>query len=164
MAERSGPPTPSEGWSPSPTDPGTGPLLVSACLVGVACTYDGTAETSAAVVALGRGRRLVPVCPEAAGGLPTPRARAEVQADGRVLTEEGDDVTDAYRRGAAHAVGLARATGAEGAVLKARSPACGCHEVDDGTFRRRRVPGVGVAAGALLAAGIPVCSEEDVGA
>ena len=72
------------------------------------------------------------------------------------------DVTDAYERGAAHTVRLARAAGAEGAVLKARSPSCGCHQVYDGTFSRTRVPGEGVTARALRAAGFPVCDEEDV--
>jgi uncharacterized protein YbbK (DUF523 family) len=165
MGERSWPPTPREGWS-APSASATGaPLLVSACLLGVACTHEGTANTSPVVVELGRHRRLVPVCPETAGGLPTPRDGAEIDpATGRVVTGTGADVTDAYRRGADHAVRLARAVGAEGAVLKARSPACGCHEVYDGSFSRRRVPGVGVAAAALLAAGFPVCSEEDVAA
>jgi uncharacterized protein YbbK (DUF523 family) len=162
MGERSGPPAPSEGWSPSPAGEGGRPLLVSACLLGVECTNEGTANRREAVVGLGRGRRLVPICPETAGGLPTPRPAAEIQPSGRVVTGEGADVTDAYERGAAHTVRLARAVDAEGAVLKARSPACGCHEVYDGSFTRRRVPGAGVAAAALLDAGIPVCSEEDI--
>jgi uncharacterized protein YbbK (DUF523 family) len=116
------------------------------------------------VVALGRDRRLIPICPETAGGLPTPRPAAEIQPDGTVRTAAGDDVTDAYRRGAAHAVRLAAATRAVGAVLKARSPSCGCHEVYDGSFTRTRAPGEGVTAGALRAAGVPVWSEEDVAA
>jgi uncharacterized protein YbbK (DUF523 family) len=115
------------------------------------------------VVALGRGHRLVPVCPETAGGLPTPRPAAERSAvDGRVRTGTGDDVTDAYERGAAHAVRVALASGAAAAVLKARSPSCGCHEIYDGTFTRCRVAGEGVAAEALRAAGLEVVSEDDV--
>lgn len=162
MGERSWPLTPREGWSPS-SGPSSGrPLIVSACLLGVACTHQGAANTREVVVALGRDHRLVPVCPETAGGLPTPRPAAEVQPSGRVETGVGDDVTDAYERGAAHTVRLARAVGAEGAVLKARSPACGCHEVYDGSFTRTRVPGAGVAAAALHEAGFPVCSEEDL--
>lgn len=113
-------------------------------------------------MALAAIHRLVPVCPEVVGGLPTPRPAAELQPDGRVLDEEGGDVTDAYRRGAEAAVALARAVGAEVAVLKARSPSCGCHEVYDGTFTRTRVPGEGVTAGALRDAGLDVRSEEDV--
>jgi uncharacterized protein YbbK (DUF523 family) len=135
---------------------------VSACLLGVPCNHRGAASTSAAVVALRRDRRLIPVCPESAGGLPTPRAAAEIQPSGRVRTAAGDDVTDAYERGAAHAVRLALTAGAAGAVLKARSPSCGCHEVYDGSFSRTRVPGEGVTARALRDAGVAVWSEEDV--
>lgn len=137
---------------------------MSACLLGVACNHEGRSNTSAAVVTLGRDRRLIPVCPETVGGLPTPRPAAEIQPSGRVCTAAGADVTDAYERGAAQAVRLAAATGAAGAVLKARSPSCGCHEVYDGTFTRTRVPGEGVTARALRRAGVPVWSEEDVAA
>ena len=136
---------------------------MSACLLGVACAHDGEGRPVEAVVALGRTHRLVPVCPETAGGLPTPRVAAErSSADGRVRTEAGVDVTDAYRRGAHHAVAVALATGATSAVLKARSPSCGCHEVYDGTFTRTRVVGEGVTAEALRAAGLELLSEDDV--
>jgi len=113
-------------------------------------------------VALEERFRLVPVCPETAGGLPTPRSPAERQPDGSVRSVAGDDVTLAYRRGADHAVRLAGSLGAAGAVLKARSPSCGCHEVYDGSFSRRRVPGEGVTAEALRTAGLPVVDEDDV--
>jgi len=135
---------------------------VSACLLGVRCNHRGEASPSDAVIALGRERRLVPICPETVGGLPTPRPAAERQADGSVRTAEGEDVTAAYERGAEAAVALARAVGATEAVLKARSPSCGCHEIYDGTFARARVAGMGVTAAALVAAGIAVRSEEDV--
>jgi uncharacterized protein YbbK (DUF523 family) len=79
-----------------------------------------------------------------------------------VSTEAGEDVSDAYRRGADHAVRLALTTGAAVAVLKARSPSCGCHEIADGSFTRTLVPGDGVTAEALRAAGVSVCSEEDI--
>lgn len=140
------------------------PLVVSACLLGVSCNHEGRANPSDGVRDLGRDRRLIPVCPEVAGGLPTPRPAAEIQPSGRVCTQAGDDVTDAYERGAAQAVRLAQATGAAGAVLKARSPSCGCHEVYDGSFSRTRVPGEGVTARALRNAGLPVWSEEDLAA
>jgi uncharacterized protein YbbK (DUF523 family) len=136
---------------------------VSACLLGVACAHDGEARPVEAVLALGRERRLIPVCPEVVGGLPTPRPAAERSAsDGRVRTADGCDVTDAYERGARHAVAVAASVGAPAAVLKARSPSCGCHEIDDGTFTRTRVPGAGVTAAALRAEGVEVVSEEDV--
>jgi uncharacterized protein YbbK (DUF523 family) len=140
-------------------------LVVSACLLGVTCTHDAGHERRDAVVALRRTHRLVPVCPETAGGLPTPRPAAERSAvDGRVRTADGHDVTDAYERGAAHAVALATATGATSAVLKARSPSCGCHQVYDGTFTRTRVDGEGVTAAALRRAGVEVVDEDDVAA
>jgi uncharacterized protein YbbK (DUF523 family) len=116
------------------------------------------------VRALENGARLIAVCPEVAGGLTTPRPAGELQADGRVLTAAGDDLTEAYLRGAAHAVDVARAAGAERAVLKARSPSCGSHEIYDGSFTGVLSRRVGITAAALAAAGLEVVSEEDVAA
>jgi uncharacterized protein YbbK (DUF523 family) len=96
------------------------------------------------------------------GGLPSPRPAAERQPDGTVRTRDGVDVTDAYRRGAAATVALARAMGVREAVLKARSPSCGCAQRYDGTFSGRLVDGEGVTAEALRAAGVAVRSDEDV--
>ena len=115
-----------------------------------------------AIADLATRHRLIPVCPEVAGGLPTPRPAAERGADGRVRTASGDDLTGFYQRGAGHAVAVARAAGVRRAVLKARSPSCGCHEIYDGTHRRVLVPGEGVAAAALREAGVEVVSEEDL--
>ena len=138
-------------------------ILVSACLLGLRCNHLGAASPSPAVAALAADHDLVPVCPEVAGGLPVPRPAAECQSDGSVRTRDGVDVTDAYRLGAAVAVGAALAAGVTSAVLKARSPSCGCAGVYDGTFTRTRVPGEGVTARALRLAGIPVRSEEHAG-
>jgi uncharacterized protein YbbK (DUF523 family) len=156
-------------------DEGKPALLISACLLGVACNHEGRGSPRAVVDELARHYRLVPVCPEVLGGLPTPRAAAELQggdgtdvivgtADARVVNVDGVDVTAAYRRGAEAAVAVARAVGAERAVLKARSPSCGSSAVYDGTFSRRLVPGRGVTAAALVAAGLEVGSEEDAAA
>src|SRR2546423_1161515 len=103
--------------------------------------------------------RVVAVCPETVGGLPTPRPAAERKADGRVPAADGPDVPDASPGGAAAAVELARITGARQAVLKARSPSCGCHQiyVDD-----HLVDGDGVTAQALREAGVEIRSEEDL--
>lgn len=159
MADGSGGVEPAGGWSDRPA------LVVSACLLGVECAHDGAANRSPAVEALATSHRLIPVCPETVGGLPTPRPAAERSAgDGRVRTADGTDLTDAYESGAAHTVALAAAAGAERAVLKARSPSCGCGEVYDGSFTRTRVPGEGVTAEALRRAGVEVLSEEDVAA
>lgn len=137
-------------------------MIVSACLLGVRCDHNGEANTDEAVIALRATHRVVPVCPESAGGLPTPRSEAQRQADGTVRTADGRDVTEWYERGAAHAVHIAEAVGATRAVLKARSPSCGCHEIYDGTFTRTRVEGEGVTAAALRRAGLEVVSEEDL--
>lgn len=137
-------------------------VLVSACLLGVPCNHRGEASPSPAVIDLAAGFRLVPICPETAGGLPTPRPAAERCGDGSVRTGVGQDVTAAYRKGAAAAVALARAVGARRAVLKARSPSCGCHQTYDGTFSRTLVDREGVTAAALRRAGLDVVSDEDV--
>jgi uncharacterized protein YbbK (DUF523 family) len=136
------------------------PLLVSACLLGVACNHEGRGSWRAVVDDLARHYRLIPVCPEVLGGLSTPRPAAEISGE-RVVNVDGADVTDAYQRGAAAAVAIARATGATRAVLKARSPSCGSSAVYDGTFSRTLVAGEGVTAAALRAAGVEVCSDED---
>jgi len=136
-------------------------LLVSACLLGTRCNHEAAHSRRPQVEALGATYRLIPVCPEACGGLPTPRPAAEITGD-RVTNAEGEDVTDAYARGARAAVDLARATGARRAVLKARSPSCGSAQIYDGTFSRTLRPGAGVTAAALRAAGVEVASEEDV--
>ena len=103
--------------------------------------------------------RVIAVCPETVGGLPTPRPAAERRPDGRVVAVDGSDVTDAYGRGAAATVALARVSGARHAVLKARSPSCGCHQIYAG---EQLVDGEGVTAQALREAGLDVRSEEDL--
>lgn len=136
-------------------------IVVSACLLDVKCNHRGLSSPSVAVQRLAEKYRLIPVCPETMGGLATPRPAAELQPDGSVRTAEGTDVTDAYRRGAAATVALARAVGARRAVLKARSPSCGCDQVYDGSFSRALRPGEGVTAAALREAGLDVSSDED---
>ena len=141
---------------------GTGPkraIVVSACLLGVRCNHRGGASPSPKAARLADTFRVVPVCPETVGGLPTPRPAAERRLDGRVVADDGSDVTDAYARGAAATVALARVTGAREAVLKARSPSCGCHQI---YAAGALVDGEGVTAEALRAAGVTVRSEEDL--
>lgn len=151
-------PTPADGRSRASERPA---LLVSSCLVGVQCNHEAGHSRRAAVEALAATHRLVPICPEVCGGLSTPRPAAEQVGD-RVVNVEGDDVTDAYERGARTAVELARSVGARRAVLKARSPSCGTAHIYDGSFSRTLRPGEGVTAAALRAAGIEVVSEDDL--
>lgn len=136
-------------------------ILVSHCFLGEPCRYDGASRLDKQVLALHRaGHNLIPVCPEVLGGLDVPREPAELQPDGRVLTRDGADVTAAYRAGAERALEIARENGCTAAVLKARSPSCGCGEIYDGTFTGAVTPGWGVAARLLREAGIEVMDEE----
>jgi uncharacterized protein YbbK (DUF523 family) len=136
-------------------------ILVSACLLGLRCRYDGQSKPNAAVLALGERHQLIPCCPEQLGGLPTPRSPSEWRGD-RIVNREGRDVTEAYRRGGGEAVRLARTLGCELAILKERSPACGSREIYDGSFSGVLIPGQGSAAIALRAAGIPVIGESEL--
>ncbi|MBQ5992660.1 MAG: DUF523 domain-containing protein [Clostridia bacterium] len=132
-------------------------IIVSACLAGFRCRYDGKTVPDADVVALVKRGEAIPVCPEMLGGLPCPRVPAERTADGtHVLSREGADVTEAFLRGASETLRLARLYGCDKAVLKARSPSCGCGRIYDGTFSGTLKDGVGVTAQTLLENGIAV--------
>lgn len=133
-------------------------ILVSACLAGCPCRYDGRSNTVGAVKALCDSGQAVAFCPECAGGLPTPRAPAEITG-GRVITQDGADVSAAFEAGAAEALALCRKHGMTRAVLKAKSPSCGCGAVYDGTFSGALVPGDGVTAALLKKNGIHVTDE-----
>ena len=136
-------------------------ILVSACLIGEACRYDGKSQPCEKVMALAAACNLVPVCPEQLGGLPTPRIPSEVQPDGRVVNREGVDCTQAFVKGAQAAVSIARDCGCTCAILKSRSPSCGVKEVYDGTFTGTIVPGQGKAASALSQAGSMLADQTD---
>ena len=136
-------------------------VLVSACLLGTPCRYDGKSKADARVLALAERYELIPVCPEQLGGLPTPRDASERQGS-RVVMRSGRDVTDAYARGAQQALALAQRFGCTAALLKQRSPSCGHGEIYDGTFTGTRVAGDGVTAALLGAHGIRVYGEDDV--
>ena len=136
-------------------------ILVSRCLLGEPCRYDGKSKPVSLVRELeAQGHTLIPVCPEVLGGLPTPRPPAEVQPDGRVVNREGQDVTAAYRAGAEQALALARAHNCGLAILKAKSPSCGNLQRYDGTFTGTLIPGQGVTAALLTQAGIRVLDED----
>ncbi len=138
------------------------PLLVSACLVGVNCKYSGgnNALPPELLAALEEKYRLVPICPERDGGLPTPRLPSERKGK-RVLNRAGEDVTEAFRRGAQFALETARREGCRLALLKERSPSCGSGEIYDGSFSGTLIPGDGVAAALLKEHGIAVFGETE---
>ena len=136
-------------------------ILVSACLLGHACRYDGQSKPHAGVAELLKKHTLVPICPEVQGGLPTPRPPAEIQGD-RVINSEGRDVTDFYLRGAQAALELAKILGAKVAILKERSPSCGSGTIHNGQFDGGLIDGWGVAARLLRDNGITVYGESEV--
>lgn len=133
-------------------------ILISACLLGVCCRYDGASKPHPLAVELAEKHELIPVCPEQLGGLATPRPPAERQGKA-VIAKTGADVTEQYRRGAEEALKLCRLLGCEAAVLKERSPSCGSGEIYDGTFTGTLIAGDGVTAELLKAHGIPVYGE-----
>ena len=135
-------------------------ILISACLLGVCCRYDGASKPHPLAAALAERHTLVPVCPEQLGGLPTPRPPAE-RRDGRVVTQSGD-VTEQYLRGAEETLKLCKLLGCEAAVLKERSPSCGRGQVYDGTFSGTLTAGDGVTAELLAAHGILVYGESQI--
>ena len=133
-------------------------ILISACLLGVRCRYDGASKPHPLAKELAKRHELIPVCPEQMGGLPTPRPPAERQGE-RVVSVEGVDVTEQYRRGAEETLRLCRLFGCEAAVLKERSPSCGKGAVYDGTFTGTLADGDGVTAQLLQEAGVSVYGE-----
>lgn len=145
--------------------------VVSACLAGARTRYDGTDARLDAVRKLVAAGKAIPVCPEQLGGLGTPRATAEVRGgdgeatlEGRatVITESDYDTTDSFIRGAEEALGLAELFGASAAILKSRSPSCGCHRIYDGSFTGRLVDGDGVFAALLRRRGFALLTEEEL--
>ena len=136
-------------------------ILVSACLLGERCRYDGESRADERVVRLGEKHVLIPFCPETAGGLPVPREPAEIR-EGRVCTRSGEDVTQAYRSGAEKALEAVREHRCSCAVLKERSPSCGSSFIHDGSFSGKLISGEGVTCRLIRESGIPVCSEESL--
>ncbi|MDK4201890.1 DUF523 domain-containing protein [Pseudomonas sp. HR1] len=147
-------------------------ILVSRCLLGHRVRYDGGAHGPFDLLGVWQSEgRIVPLCPEVAGGLPTPRPPAEIPGgqggavlDGRVavVTVGGEDVTTAFVAGAEAALELIARHGIRLAVLKARSPSCGNLENYDGSFSGTRVAGEGVTAAALIRAGVAVFNETEL--
>ena len=153
----------------------SGLTLVSACLLGLDCRFDGQSCLDPRLRDLGVQGRLIPFCPEVSGGLATPRLPAEIQGahaglDGnavvqgltRVVCIDGSDVTAQFLAGARAALDLAQRLGIRQAILKANSPSCGSGYIHEGMFAGRLVPGDGVTAALLKQAGIMVITEGDL--
>lgn len=136
-------------------------ILISACLLGVACRYDGKSVPLPAAIRLKDKYNLIPVCPEILGGLPTPRLPCEIQS-GRVIRSDSEDMTSAYKRGAAEALKLAKLFDCEIAVLKERSPSCGCGKIYDGSFSSLLTNGDGITSALLKQNGVTVFGESEI--
>ena len=137
---------------------GKEPLLISACLLGAACRYDGKRQPLDGLAQLQARYHLIPVCAEQLGGLSTPRIPAE-RCGSRVVNREGTDVTARFEAGAAEVLRLAQQYGCTKALLKERSPSCGHGEIYDGTFSGTKIPGSGVTAQLLHDNGIQIYGE-----
>lgn len=149
-------------------------ILVSACLLGIDCRFDGLSCPDGRLSTLATQGRVVPICPEVSGGLPTPRFPAEIEAahaglDGkavlegrtRVVASDGTDVTSQFIAGARAALELAQRLGIRQAVLKSKSPSCGVGQIHDGRFAGTLAAGDGVTAALLQQAGIEALTEQD---
>lgn len=136
---------------------------ISACLMGAPVRYDGRAATveHALLDSWKAEGRLMPVCPEVLGGLPTPRPPAERRGS-RIVTENGDDQTEAFATGAARAVKTLRNAGVAGVILKTKSPSCGLGKIYDGSFQGRLIDGDGLFALAAAAAGLAVFRDDQI--
>ena len=147
-------------------------IAVSACLLGIACRYDGDSKPSHAVKEFFETGAYEPVriCPESAGGLPIPRPAHEIVGghaaatpeEARVEDKLGNDHSEAFVEGARKTCERIRETGCVGAILKAKSPSCGIGCVYDGSFQGTLVEGNGVLARVLLSEGFPCCTEKDI--
>ena len=139
-------------------------ILISACLIGVSCRYDGLSKPldKKTLFRLKEKHHLIPICPEIMGGLPTPRIPAEIAEDRRVLRRDGADITAEYEKGAHEALRLAEFFGCTAAILKARSPSCGRDEIYDGTFSGTLTEGDGITASLFRKKGIRIIREDEI--
>ena len=138
-------------------------LLISGCLLGLCCRFDGESKPlkEEIINRLTERYQLIPVCPEQLGGLATPRDPAEKRGD-TFVTQKGVDVTDQYQRGAKETLKIARLLGCQTALMKEKSPSCGCGQIYDGTFSKTLVAGNGATAELLQKNGIAVYGESRI--
>jgi uncharacterized protein YbbK (DUF523 family) len=136
-------------------------IMVSACLLGEDCKYNGGNNRNEELIRLLSGHTVIPVCPEVLGGLPVPRVPAEI-VGGVVMNREGESVDEAFRKGAAEALETALREQPDIIILQSRSPSCGVKQIYDGTFSGKLVPGMGVFAEMAKKAGFRVVDVEDL--
>ena len=136
-------------------------ILVSACLLGVACRYDGKSKPNEDVIKLMENHNLIPFCPEIYGGLPTPRHPSEIVAD-KVLNKIGEDVTGQYKKGAEEALRIAKMYNCQYAILKEKSPSCGKGKIHNGNFDGGYIEGNGITAQLFIENGITILGESEI--
>lgn len=134
--------------------------LVSACLAGFNCKWDGKSKPNKEIISMVLKREAIPICPEQLGGLTTPRDPAE-QKDERIITNKGIDVTDNFYRGAKETANLATYYNIKEFIGKSKSPSCGCEQIYDGSFSGRLISGEGITVSLLRKIGIKCYSENN---
>ncbi|MEG1870435.1 MAG: DUF523 domain-containing protein [Peptostreptococcaceae bacterium] len=145
--------------------------LISACLCGVNCKYNGLNNYNKHCDDLLKNGKAILICPEQLGGLATPRVSSEMnnsaeeilKRKGEIFTKDGRDVTEEFIKGAKEVIEIAKKLDIEGAILKEGSPSCGVNLVYDGTFTGNKIKGRGITAEILIQNGINVISENDLG-
>lgn len=144
-------------------------ILISACLLGVNCKYSGGNNKNTTLISLLKDKKIIPVCPEELGGLPTPREPAEIvhgtssevlQDKAKICLKDGTDVTKYFLKGAKKTKKIAQSHPICLAIMKERSPSCGVEKIYDGSFMGKVIPGSGIFTTLLKEMGIPVISEE----
>lgn len=137
-------------------------ILVSACLLGANCQYNGENDFTKELLEFLKDKgEFIAVCPEVLGGLPIPRDGAEIIGD-KIKTVKGNDVTKEFLEGAEKVLKFAKENNVDLAILKAKSPSCGVGEIYDGTFSRKIIDGDGITAALLRKNGIKVMTEKDI--
>lgn len=140
-------------------------ILVSACLVGLNCKYNGGNNYNEEIFDLVKTGKAIPICPEQLGGLTTPRAPAEIKIiDGkrRVINNKGIDVTEEFEKGAEEVLKLVKSLNITKAILKSRSPSCGAGKIYSGNFDGELIDGNGILADLLLKSGVEIVNSDDI--
>ena len=136
-------------------------ILVSACLLGKACRYDGKSKKHPDIEKVSEKFEIIPICPEVLGGLDTPRLPCELR-NGKAIRSDGEDMTDFYSRGAEITLEKAKEDGCKIALLKEKSPSCGSGFIYDGSFLGKLIQGQGITATLLAENNIRVVSEDEI--
>ncbi|MBW4829332.1 MAG: DUF523 domain-containing protein [Clostridiaceae bacterium] len=139
--------------------------IVSACLAGIKCRYDGKDNENNDIIKLVKEGKAIPVCPEVLGRLPIPRIPCEIIEDKsgklKIINKEGKDCTLEFLQGAQKALAIAEVVGADTAILKSKSPSCGCGKIYDGKFNGKLVDGDGITTRLFKENGIKVYTEDN---